>query len=134
MRTGLFDWKSLLAAIVFAAIGIWILQPGAPTTVSGQVAALAQRMHRVTPQPMADGSTLRAVAASGRTIVLTIDGRMPWQPDRSDDEATAELAADLCAGAEMRDLIGRGAQVRIDGRTAQGEQMPTLTVEHCEPA
>jgi hypothetical protein len=131
MRAGLFDWKGLLVAIVAAAIGIWIVQPGASPTLSGQVAALAERMHGITPQPMADGSTLRSVTASGTSIVLTIDGRTPWQPALSDEEATAGLAAELCAGAELRDLIARGAQVWIEGRTPQGEQLPVLTVDHC---
>jgi hypothetical protein len=131
MRTGWFDWKGLLVAIVAAAIGIWIVQPGATPTLSGQVAALAGRMHGITPKQMADGSTLRSVTASDAAIVLTIDGRTPWQPALSDEEATAQLAAELCAGVELRDLIGRGAQVRVEGRTPQGEQLPVLTVDRC---
>jgi hypothetical protein len=132
VRSGSFDGIGLLGAVAFAAFGIWVLQPGASGTVQGQVAALAARMQGRTPQPMADGSTLRAVTANGTTVVLAIDGRVPWQPATSDDEAAAAIAADLCAGTEIRDLIGRGAQVRIEGRTAEGEQLPALAVTRCD--
>ena len=64
-------------------------------------------------------------------MVLTIDGRAPWQADRSDEEATAELAIELCAARDVRKLIEQGALVRVEGRTRRGEPLPTLTVDHC---
>jgi hypothetical protein len=131
MRAGLFDWKALLVAIAAAGGGIWFLQPGAAGTLDGQVAALAERMRGLTPRQMADGSTLRSVTAAGGTMVLTIDGRAPWQADRSDEEATTELAIELCAVRDVRDLIERGGQVRIDRRTLQGEQLQILPVDRC---
>jgi hypothetical protein len=122
------DWKGLLIAIVAAAIGLWFVQPGASFTVEGRVAALAARMQGIMPQPMADGSTLRSVTAAGRTIVLHIDGRAPLEPEASD----AAIATELCTGADLRDLIGQGGQVRIEAQTAKGEQIPAITVDRCD--
>ena len=123
------DWKGLFAAIVVAAIGWWIVQPGAASTAEGRVTAFAARLGGIVPQRMADGSTLRSVTATGNTIVLNIDGRAPLEPAAGD----AAIAAELCAGAETRDLITHGGRIRIEARTTRGDQLPSLTIDSCDP-
>ena len=66
-------------------------------------------------------------------MVLTIDGRAPWQAGRSDEEATADLAIELCAARDVRKLIEQGAQVWVEGRALQGELLPVLTIDRCDP-
>jgi len=134
----MFDWKSLAIAIAAAGAGYWVLQPSAsdgidnrPGGVEAQVAQIAACLHGLTPRTMDDGSTLRSVEARGRTILLGIDGQTDWTAITDDETVTSSRAAELCGQSDIRALIGAGARIVIESRTAQGAPLPTLLVESC---
>lgn len=100
-------------------------------TPEAQAGTAAQRIMAGVPTSLGGGVEITGAKAEGRTLVVALNGMTDWRPDYTDAAMATTMKRGICFQPGVDALTKAGGRVRLESRTAAGQNLPPLTITAC---
>ena len=119
------------AALLLAACGSGPKR-GEPMPSPEQLAGTAaQQVLAGAPRSLGGGVEATGAKAEGRTLVVALTGMSDWRPSYTDAAMATTMSRGVCFLPGVDALVDAGGRVRLESRTAAGQNLPPLTITRC---
>lgn len=121
----------LAGALLLAACGSGPKRGEALPSPEELASTSAQQVLASVPKSLGGGVDLTGAKAEGRTLVVAVKGMTDWRPDYSDAVMATTMSRAICFLPGVDALTTQGGRVRLESRTAAGQNLPPLTITRC---
>ena len=119
------------AALLLAACGSGPKR-GEPLPSPEELArTAAQQVLAGVPRSMGGGVQVTGAKADGRTLVVALAGMADWRPGYTEAAMATTMSRGVCFLPGVDALTAGGGRVRLESRTAAGQNLPALTIARC---
>ena len=91
----------------------------------------AQQVLAGAPRSLGGGVEVTGAKAEGRTAVIALTGMTDWRPSYTDEGMATTMSRGVCFLPGIDALTTAGGRVRLESRTAAGQNLPPLTIKRC---
>lgn len=119
------------AALLLAACGSGPKRGEALPSPEELAATAAQQVLASVPRSLGGGVEVTGAKAEGRTLVVAITGMTDWRADYTDAVMATTMSRGICFLPGTDALTAQGGRIRLESRTAAGQNLPPLTITRC---
>lgn len=103
----------------------------AQATPETQASTAAGMIMAGVPRALGGGVEITGAKADGGTLVIALGGMTDWRPSYTDAVMATNMKRAICFQPGIDPLLAAGGRIRLESRTATGQNLPSLTINRC---